>query len=225
MLSRDLAGPVDEVQPEMVARASMLAYGLRGMAARLRMNDLFVIQTDLCGTVRARAGAEEGSSGTSVVADGFDCAQGANDVLDDAGKQAYIGDAFVRAYNVNMSEYVMPDYRAYATLNDWFARRIRPELRPIYGASNPDVRRHTRTRTRTRTHEQVPGAGGGGRRQDAGVLQRARYAHVAEGRPGVAGAIARPIGRPGPVLGQRSRDHPSTRAGNARAVVALVVVV
>ncbi|CEO94447.1 hypothetical protein PBRA_000232 [Plasmodiophora brassicae] len=38
-----------------------------------------------------------------------------------------------------MSEYVMPDYRAYATLNDWFARRIRPELRPIYGASNPDV--------------------------------------------------------------------------------------
>lgn len=110
----------------------------------------------------------------------------------------------------------MPDYRAYATLNDWFARRIRPELRPIYGASNPDVRRHTRTRTHTRTHEQVPGAGGGGRRQDARVLQRARYAHVAEGRPGVAGAIARPIGRPGPVLGQRSRDHPSTRAGNAR---------
>jgi phosphatidylserine decarboxylase len=57
----------------------------------------------------------------------------------DAQKKEAIYDAFIAKYQIDMSQFVISDYTQFPTVNDWFIRRIKPELRPIAGPNDPTV--------------------------------------------------------------------------------------
>lgn len=56
-----------------------------------------------------------------------------------AEKKEAIYDAFILKYNIDMTEFIIQDYNDFPTVNDWFIRKIRPEVRPIAGPGDNDI--------------------------------------------------------------------------------------
>ncbi|MDH5326672.1 MAG: phosphatidylserine decarboxylase [Gammaproteobacteria bacterium] len=56
-----------------------------------------------------------------------------------AEKKRYIHDAFVSPLQIDMTWYQKSSYEEYDNVNEWFARKIKPGLRPIVAAKDPTV--------------------------------------------------------------------------------------
>ncbi|SPQ96763.1 unnamed protein product (mitochondrion) [Plasmodiophora brassicae] len=111
---RDTQQQEVEIQPSIVAKGLLMAYSFNGLAAWLHLNNVFSVQSDECGKL-------------------------ADAPLNDAQKDSRINQEFIVPYKIDMSQYVASDYRQYSTLNEWFERRIRPDLRPIHMPGDPTV--------------------------------------------------------------------------------------
>lgn len=47
--------------------------------------------------------------------------------------------SFIETYNIGTSELLQPDIKAYKTFNEFFARRLKPDVRPVGGPEDPSI--------------------------------------------------------------------------------------
>ncbi len=86
------------------------------MASKMQMNNLFFrVSTEFCGPRY-------------------------NEQLTSASaKTAAIYDAYIVPYSIDMSIYEPSDYLQYSTVNEWFARPLKPGVRPIALPQRPQI--------------------------------------------------------------------------------------
>ncbi|CEO97201.1 Phosphatidylserine decarboxylase [Plasmodiophora brassicae] len=98
-----------------LSKTLALIYAIPTLATRLQLTHLFKYVSGRAGPVYSRR------------------------LQTDAEKKVAIYDEFIAPLHVNMSLFERQDYRQYESVNDWFARSIRPEERP-FRASPPRAR-------------------------------------------------------------------------------------
>jgi phosphatidylserine decarboxylase len=98
--------PQLEYQPQSAAKGLQLMYSYPRFATNMRLAFYAKLLTTYCGEVFTKK-------------------------LDDGDKKAVIYDDWIATYSINMTDYVPSDYMKYNTVNEWFKRRIRTELRPV----------------------------------------------------------------------------------------------
>lgn len=59
------------------------------------------------------------------------CGKEYHKILSESEKTEIIKEDFIEQYKVNMSLYILSDYRNYTTVNDWFIRKIDLKYRPL----------------------------------------------------------------------------------------------
>ncbi|KAG9093742.1 hypothetical protein FS749_013836 [Ceratobasidium sp. UAMH 11750] len=47
--------------------------------------------------------------------------------------------SFIETYEIDISQLLQPDVKAYKTFNEFFARRLKPDARPITASEDPSV--------------------------------------------------------------------------------------
>jgi phosphatidylserine decarboxylase precursor len=104
-----------EVNPNVViSKGNMVMYAYEGVASTLRMNAANRWLTDACG-------------------------KRFNRILTEKEKRVEILTNFISLYDIDMSVYERENYLDYRTVNDWFSRTIKKELRPVANSTTAVV--------------------------------------------------------------------------------------
>lgn len=106
VFSRNSQTDTDEFQLTSVTKAVAGFYAFDGFATDMRMDTLNRMQTNWCGRHFHRS-------------------------LSDDEKETAILESYIERFDIDMTLFDPTDYREYDSVNEWFIRRIRPELRPI----------------------------------------------------------------------------------------------
>jgi phosphatidylserine decarboxylase precursor len=105
-----------EFIPQSLAKGLNAVYVFEGLATKLKMDNIFFdVTTQFCGSHYITA------------------------LTSDAEKKEAIYDAFIDKYKIDMTQFIVQDYKAFNNVNEWFIRKIRPEVRPIAGPGDHDV--------------------------------------------------------------------------------------
>eukprot|EP00760_Papus_ankaliazontas_P033924 PhM_4_TR6798/c0_g2_i1/m.103347/K01613/psd, PISD; phosphatidylserine decarboxylase len=111
LVERNPVVAIAEFQPEMTAKTIQLMYAWEGLATDMRLAIYVKITTDFCGTNFKKKVTDK----------------------------EIIQRDWIQKYNINMTWYVVEDYRQFESVNDWFVRHIKPSMRPIAEPNNPLV--------------------------------------------------------------------------------------
>jgi phosphatidylserine decarboxylase len=97
---------VTESQPGLVGKTALMMYAFDHVATVLQFNVQTTELTHWCGTSYSKT-------------------------LDVSERDHAIGDEFIHKYSINMKDYTPQEAKDYASINDWFVRKLAPGARPI----------------------------------------------------------------------------------------------
>jgi len=107
---------LEELIPATVAKGIVAVYIFPGAANTMKMNNVwFTVSNDWCAP------------------------QYSKPLTTDRQKDSAIKKNFIDKYHIDMSIYERPDYHNYSSINDWFTRKIRTDMRPISHPSDTSI--------------------------------------------------------------------------------------